>query len=243
MEPAPPSSSLHLPSFVSGPYTTAALPALRRCEPLQPALPALSSITRRPPSSVQLIGNGETSTTFEVQQSTIPSRPPPVPPRISFLEYQNDKQEQSPLPLPRFPPQMGFRLPISVGEKAEVKAEDLSALSCANLNLPPTDEYKISDVVLKKIRRQGENRNEVIEIIFAEIEAKAIQRKHMVRAKLKKNLKDQGARFKSVEKTILRSRREARVHRVKELEQEKAMRNAIRQLIREFYAQRCTCQC
>ena len=69
--------------------------------------------------------------------------------------------------------------------------------------------------------------------VVAEAARYADERKELVRKALKKRQNDAGVALTPIDKSKLRSRREAKVHRVKEREFERALKDAIHWLIVE----------
>lgn len=108
-------------------------------------------------------------------------------------------------------------------------ARDLSAISRGALEIPP-ENFALS---ARTQRLQGDAA-ELYASIMEECRAYAEARKQLVRDALKRRQKDANGPLSTIDKSKLRSRREAKVTRAKEREFE----DALKHVIRWFIAQR-----
>lgn len=154
---------------------------------------------------------------------------------------------------PRFTPYnlppLNFACPPNHSATALVPnhiCQELNKISRAETNLPE-QSFKLSPALVNDLSRTGLSTQILQDRICSEAKEYAEKRKAIVRAELKERLQGNNTKFTAREKGKLRSRREAKVHRVKEQQTELALKAAIAYLIElKEEAQRknsCTCIC
>ncbi len=122
---------------------------------------------------------------------------------------------------------------------------DLSEISRAKLDLPEDEGFELSHHLKTILRRPtaATDVDEILHHVYSEARRYAEDRKELVRNELKKRLREVRGTLTAREKGKLRSRREAKVHRVKEQHLEKALRKTIRWLITEASSPRTCAGC
>lgn len=119
---------------------------------------------------------------------------------------------------------------------------DLSKISRAELNLPEDEGFKLSPTLQRMLRRPNRavDIDEILHRVYKEARTYAESRKELVRNEMKRKLLEVRGTLTAREKGKLRSRREAKVHRVKEQHLEKALRNTIKWFITESPSGACS---
>ncbi len=140
------------------------------------------------------------------------------------------------VPPPKFIlPPISTYLPRPPPPSTTPSAVDLSMISRAKLKLPDEGAgFVMSKGLQRDLLRGVTNEQPVTELldrVYEEARSYAEKRKMLVRKQLKERLEEVGEKLSARERGKLRSRREAKVHRVKEQELEKALKSTIRWLI------------
>lgn len=124
-------------------------------------------------------------------------------------------------------------------------SQELNKISRSETNLPEQN-FQLSPALIEDLKRTGLSIQSLQDRICAEAKEYAEKRKAIVRAELKERLQGNNTKFTAREKGKLRSRREAKVHRVKEQQTELALKASIAYLIElkeEAQKNACTCKC
>lgn len=172
----------------------------------------------------------------------VPNLPRAVPVHPVFDNYADSTTQPLSTQQVLLPPIASYSLPWP---EQFTQDRDLSKISRAELNLPEDKGFELSNA-LKNVLRTRTNAQDVDDIlsyIFSEAKRYAEERKELVRNELKKRLLEVHGTLTPREKGKLRSRREAKVHRVKEQHLEKALKHTIKWLILEFSARTSACSC
>jgi len=145
-----------------------------------------------------------------------PVYPYPANPMVNDVPYlpQND------LPRTALPPILSMLPPIYSRDA------DLSAISRGKMEIPP-DNFNLSP---RMQQLQGDD-GELFDGIIKECRKYAEGRKELVRGAFKKRQREARLPLSTIDKSKLRSRREAKVTRVKEREFEAALKDVIRWFI------------
>lgn len=129
-----------------------------------------------------------------------------------------------------------LQLPFPRASHLPQPSVNLSEISQANIH-HESDEFVISDKLLTVIRnshRVGHDAGALSEDVINEATEYANRRKKNARSQLKERQRRVEPSLNTIEKGKLRSRREARVHKIKEKALESALKDALSLLIAEL---------
>lgn len=158
------------------------------------------------------------------QYSLSPMYPYPINPSGSTNEVPHLPHPNSNIPQPVLPPILPMLPPMY--PRRAIRSPDLSAISRGDLEIP-AENFHLSPSLQQL---QGED-EDLFESIMDECHKFAEDRKELVRGAFKKRQLEAGLPLSAIDKSKLRSRREAKVTRVKEREFEAALKDVIRWFI------------
>lgn len=198
------------------PYKTSSVLAIRKLQP---------------PSEhfLRLAMNSQYSPQSNAENSDVPNCARESLPPIDTLTQQPGQPEVP----------FGGLLPSPLHPNWQLSAPvDLSSISRGELDIPPDETgFVISESLkhdLRTARSNGRNVDTLVQKVLDEANGYAERRKELVRRALKNRQLGVHHSLTMIDKGKLRSRRDARVHRVKLKEFESALKSALRWLISEL---------
>lgn len=216
--PGPSPTSTTAASYSRGIFKPPRLPPSNRVPRFPRTLPEVGGGTSGSGiSGASGNGSGGGSSGTQTAGGVVAPPPPPPPPPKFIL------------------PPISTYLPRPPPPSTTTSAVDLSVISRAKLKLPDEGAGFVMSKDLQRDLQRGVTNEcpvtELLDRVYEEARSYAEKRKMLVRKQLKERLEEVGEKLSARERGKLRSRREAKVHRVKEQELEKALKSTIRWLI------------